>query len=395
MDELKDGDKPQSSSQATSTLKRRRRPTNIDNKTEDSNKRKKEELNCSNISLSVIIRTHGAINANFSKFFNVGRTQEQHENSIIQFESAELKDIINTVSYKQHGIGKLIDIMLSKYGGVCYGNPNIKDFITKTSNYYGNKDDQPLFLQKESFIDTPLILKLCKIFSNGPPKALEYTLSKIYSTKRNFLPSFYNNKTDYTINKSYSHFDNDSKISLFLYENTNGETVCNNRISRAISDHLNTFTQKFVQDKKVITKEDILKIIRESIDNIQKGLQIDTLYYIDLTCNAYLYNKNLNITEHIINILNYKIHKQLLETIIEEGEVKNDKLIHDLKKEGETKVLPRKTGGIGKNVTMRRCKHKHSKHKHSKHKHSKHKHSKPKHKHSKHKHKHSKHKHIK
>ena len=93
--------------------------------------------------------------------------------------------------------------------------------------------------------------------------------------------------------------------------------------------------------------------------------------------------------------LNYKIHKQLLETIIEEGEVKNDKLIHDLKKEGETKVLPRKTGGIGKNVTMRRCKHKHSKHKHSKHKHSKHKHSKPKHKHSKHKHKHSKHKHIK
>ena len=262
-------------------------------------RRVKEKLNCSTISLSIVIRSHGSIDTKFSKFFPLTYNNEDHYKDVVNHftNHSKINEVIPLFDYKNVGIDKLIDITPSKFGGSCYGNSDLRDLIVKSSEYYKNKH-------------IPLSTKMIEIFTKDSPSELQKIMKSVQGIS--YFPTFYNNKSNHTINKTYTKYDDKSMISLFMYEDNKNEKECNNEISKEINHGLRDITIKLNKGDK-ITKEQILKTIRNSIDKVNKNIQIDNLYYIDLTCNAYI--ENFGIKEYMVNALNYRIENELLEVI--------------------------------------------------------------------------------
>ena len=94
----------------------------------------KEKLKCSTISLSIVIRSHGSIDTNFSRFFPVMYQNEAHYKNVLNHftNNSKINEVIPLFDYKNVGIDKLIDITPSKFGGSCYGNSDLRDLIVKS-----------------------------------------------------------------------------------------------------------------------------------------------------------------------------------------------------------------------------------------------------------------------
>lgn len=194
--------------------------------------------------IAILVRAHGGIHT------NIDNTIQINEDQLLPLVDMKRFSHLN----RQF---QVVNVSLSKLGGVCYGSPNIQPFINSVNTWYR---EHP----------TDIDNKIVEIFGPNPPEGIKSTLERV--TGISFSPVITPNTDDLYLNKHYTKFDNKSGIFILASENIN---MVNLEMIKAGLDGLN----HKIQNNEKVSKVDILNIVSSYIDK---------LYFIDFTCSAYI-----------------------------------------------------------------------------------------------------------
>jgi len=206
--------------------------------------------------LALLIRSHGSIPLTYKP-------------------NTQLHEIVKLIDYKkQYNIQNIDSINLSHFGGVCYGDSQIGEFM-KEVNKLEYKDTND---------------KIERTFFNIDEK-LKPAVDKIFGIS--FTPEKTNN-IEMIIEKYYTKYDDNSGVFIFSYDNLLPLEIT------LLQQSLQDLNQQLVKHNKLIKKSDILNNVNSALSSSSKV----NLILIDLTCNAYFDENKFPLTEDIVNWIN-------------------------------------------------------------------------------------------
>ncbi len=209
--------------------------------------------------VAIVIRSHGNI-------------------PIVQEPGLQLHQMVGLIPFRELNINKMSVINLSKIGGVCYGESDIDKFlravITTSKNH-------PLMTTDDIMND---IVNVTGYTRNS--------LLKIMGTS--FSPELISLKSHF-IQKIYTKYDENSKIAVLSCKN--------NELREQIKEKLEKLTT-VLQSGAPLYRGDIL--------NELKDLNIEHLYLVDLTCNAFQAINNVAVREDTAKWLEHTLNRELL-----------------------------------------------------------------------------------
>jgi hypothetical protein len=217
--------------------------------------------------LAILIRAHGNIPLNID--IREPNTEDHLKSGAV----------IPFINYKTSAnITNLTILTLARLGGVCYGSPLIQQFLTTVNQYY-----QQIQANTEQ--------KINEIFGPNSPSQLREYINQLFGIS--FAPEKTLMTSDFTINKIYTKYDDNSGVLLFSQDGISEKNLI---FIRQAFASLTSKLQAGIQ----ITRQEIFAAIAP--------YNIQNVYFLDLTCNAY-FNTNQNpgvppLTEDSVNWIN-------------------------------------------------------------------------------------------
>ena len=233
--------------------------------------------------LALIIRSHGSILTNY-------------------LPETDISNILRIIPLSAFNIENLRIISLAKLGGVCYGDPNLGEFIQKISNYYKQHPKTTEEKIKEVFFNPmrpPQIKRLTdRLFGHSfDPEIVK-------------VPNFFLEKLYTPYNKDSGVFIFSTDLSSFTFDEIDKIKTILQGLSNQLLDIDPETNNPRVNPE---TNQPTGHLFRHQIFESLKEFNINNLILIDLTCNAYTQtNPDYPLNTTIVNWLNgYLTHHNL------------------------------------------------------------------------------------
>lgn len=198
---------------------------------------------------------------------------------IVQGPGLRLHEMVNLIPYGNHNIRNMSVVNLANIGGVCYGESDIDNFIKAVSINSKNNN-----LSTDEVINNIV----------NRTGSIKDSLSRIIGI------SFYPEKVDLNslvLEKVYTKYDEKSKIAVLSCRDLNLELITRLREKMA------NLTMRLL-DGDILKRSDILNELQE--------FNINKLYLVDLTCNAFHATNNVPIREDTAMWLSSTLNMQSL-----------------------------------------------------------------------------------
>jgi hypothetical protein len=195
--------------------------------------------------VAIVIRCHGSI-------------------PIVQGSGLSLPEMVNLIPYETHNIKNMSVVNLADMGGVCYGEPDIDNFlkavsITSKSRNLSTDDVITNIVNRTGYITE----SFSKVMGNS------------YYPKIVDLDSV-------ILEKVYTKYNEKSKIAVLSCRDFNIE------LTTRLREKMANLTMRLL-DGEPLTRSDILNELKE--------FNIHHLYLLDLTCNAFQATNDVPVRE--------------------------------------------------------------------------------------------------